>query len=378
MKEGIKILLVEDNPGDARVMREMLSDIKGADFNLDCAETLSNGLDVFAKGKFDVVFLDLFLTDSYGLETFGKFHERFPNAPVIVLTSLDDEEMAFRAVEKGAHDYLVKEKINGGVLWRVMRYAIERNRMNQMRNDMIAFVSHELVNPIAVIQGWTEILLSSRTLQINGKVRQALDNILGGAHRLHRLVEAFLDVSKIEAGHDLELQCQDFSVRALIDEAVEAVRAASGRSAFEVRYHAGVETLCGDRDKLLEVLINLLTNANKYSAEDRPVEVCVPSDSESVQFAVVDHGSGIPRDAMPYLFNRYYRVSGGQVKIRGTGLGLYLSKHIVEAHGGKMWVESELGKGATFHFTVPRSIKETPRQSSRRFQSESQLQSKNT
>jgi len=125
----IKILLIEDNPGDARLIREMLSEMRDTSFDLECTKNLSTGLESLKRGRFDVVFLDLSLPDSHGFETFTTLHTKISQIPIIVLSSLDDEELAIKAVREGAQDYLVKGHVNSELLERSMHYAIERQRM---------------------------------------------------------------------------------------------------------------------------------------------------------------------------------------------------------------------------------------------------------
>jgi len=122
----IKVLMIEDNPRDARLIREMLSEVRGALFDLKCADQLSTGLERLAAGGVDVLLLDLILPDSQGLNTFAKAYAQAPEIPIVVLTGLDDETLAVKAVREGAQDYLVKGQVDGNLLERSMRYAIER------------------------------------------------------------------------------------------------------------------------------------------------------------------------------------------------------------------------------------------------------------
>jgi diguanylate cyclase (GGDEF)-like protein len=127
--KNFKILLIEDNPGDVRLIQEILSEIKDAKFDFLIANRLSEGLELLTKDGIDVVLLDLSLPDSQGLETFTKVHEKTPDVAIIVLTGLDDSEIGIKAVQKGAQDYLVKGKVDGNLLFRSIRYAVERQRM---------------------------------------------------------------------------------------------------------------------------------------------------------------------------------------------------------------------------------------------------------
>ena len=128
----IKVLLIEDNPGDVRLIREILAEVRGARFDLECADRLSAGLERLAAGGIDVILLDLGLPDSQGFDTFSKVYAQSPQAPILLLTGLDDEALAVQAVQQGAQDYLVKGQVDGNLLVRAMRYAIERKRAEEI------------------------------------------------------------------------------------------------------------------------------------------------------------------------------------------------------------------------------------------------------
>lgn len=128
-EKSITVLLIEDNPGDARLIQEMLADVRGAQFELECANRLAAGLERLAKGGIDLVLLDLSLPEGGGLDTLLKVHTQAPRVPIVVLTGLDDEALAVQAVQEGAQDYLVKGQVDSNVLTRAVRYAIERHRM---------------------------------------------------------------------------------------------------------------------------------------------------------------------------------------------------------------------------------------------------------
>lgn len=134
----IKILLIEDNPGDARLIREMLARAKGAKFDLERADRLQTGLERLNRGGFDLVLLDLGLPDSRGLDTFVKMHTQTPGVPIVVLTGLDDETLAIKAVQAGAQDYLIKGKIDNHLLVRAVRYAVERGKLIRELQDALA------------------------------------------------------------------------------------------------------------------------------------------------------------------------------------------------------------------------------------------------
>ena len=154
----IKVLLIEDNPGDARLIREVLAQVEGMSFDLEWADRLSMGMNRLGGGGIDVVLLDLSLPDSYGLDTFTKMHIQAPGVPIIVLTGLDDQEVALNAVRGGAQDYLIKGQLDGNLLARAMRYAIERKRAEEMLRDALGNSRRRQAEISALLEGSRAVL----------------------------------------------------------------------------------------------------------------------------------------------------------------------------------------------------------------------------
>lgn len=225
--------------------------------------------------------------------------------------------------------------------------------MDQLKSDLISFVSHELRTPLTLVKGYALTLLRMDLEKVQSFGQSALLCIDNNVDRLTHLIDTFLNISRIDAGHAIELDPVVFDVRETVEEAVEMERSVVVRCQFETAYGEGVSRIRADRDKLLLVLFNLLTNANKYSPDGGIVRVRVDLEPHRILFRVSDQGIGVANEVQDLIFTPFYRVRTGNKKIQGTGLGLYLCKHLVEAHGGKIWVESEEGKGSTFSFTVP-------------------------
>ncbi len=197
----VKVLIIEDNPGDARLMGEMLAEVKGTEFDLEWLDRLSTGLERLAGGGIDVALLDLSLPDSQGLDTFVKAHEQAPGVPIIVLTGLDDEELAVKAVRQGAQDYLVKGQVDNNLLVRAVRYAIERKRTEQERLEreklqgileIAGAVCHELNQPLQAIFGYYDLLMMdmSKDNPLCGDIKEIkvqVDRMAGITKKLMRI-----------------------------------------------------------------------------------------------------------------------------------------------------------------------------------------------
>jgi two-component system, OmpR family, phosphate regulon sensor histidine kinase PhoR len=236
----------------------------------------------------------------------------------------------------------------------VLHDITELRKLERVRRDFVANVSHEFKTPLTAIQGFTETLLGGAIDDPHNRER-FLGIILEHSRRLARLTDDLLKLSKMDADR-LEVEVRRVSVSELIESCLETAQ----RRAAEKNIHISVEPndnlpdIAGDRRRLAEVLQNLLDNAIQYTlAEGRIILSAEHRDGEVI-FTVADTGIGIPKADQSRIFERFYRVDAARSReAGGTGLGLSIAKHLVEVHGGRIWVDSEIGQGSEFHFSVP-------------------------
>jgi two-component system, OmpR family, phosphate regulon sensor histidine kinase PhoR len=221
--------------------------------------------------------------------------------------------------------------------------------LDQMRSDFVSMVSHELRSPMTVVAGIADILENRADRLTPDQSNELIETLGREARRLRRLVSEVLDLEAIDQGR-MELHR---SVVEIVDLIREAVADAVEPHRTKVETTLKAANLNVDPDRIKQVLINLISNAAKFSEADRPIRVMIDGNEEVCRVSVIDNGEGIPEDQMGRLFQRFTRLDVER-RIPGSGLGLYLSKQIVEQHGGKIWVESTVGKGSTFTFTLPR------------------------
>lgn len=237
----------------------------------------------------------------------------------------------------------------------VLHEITELRRLEQMRKDFVANVSHELRTPLTAIQGFAETLLSG-ALEDKDNNRRFVEIISSHAARLARLGNDLLRLSQIEAGQ-MNADFQPVDVDSLLEVGVEAAQAAGSPKGLTVilpNSASRLPSIRGDVNLLRDVLRNLLDNAIQYTPAGGRVEVTANLQKSFVIITVSDTGIGIPRSDQPRIFERFYRVDAARSReVGGTGLGLSIAKHIVEAHGGRIWVESDIGEGSRFHFSVP-------------------------
>ena len=229
--------------------------------------------------------------------------------------------------------------------------------LDEMRSDFVAMVSHELRSPMTVVAGIADIL-KKRQAALSPEQRNELIDTLGReARRLTRLVSEVLDLEAIDQG-GMELQLGRIDLAEL---AREAVTDGGVAERTELAVERGDAVCLADGDRVKQVLLNLLSNAAKFSAEGRLISVKVSPEKDGVCISVLDEGPGIPEKDVDKLFQRFSRLDTGGDRKPGSGLGLYLSRSIIEAHRGTIWVESVVGKGTKFSFKLPRSAPSSTR-----------------
>jgi len=236
----------------------------------------------------------------------------------------------------------------------VLHDITELRKLERVRRDFVANVSHEFKTPLTAIQGFAETLLAGALDDPQNRLR-FLEIILEHSRRLARLTDDLLKLSKMDADR-LELEIRRLSVSQFVESCIETTQrpAAEKNLRISVNLQQPIPDIAADRRRLAEVLQNLLDNAMQYTPAGGQITVSASADGAEVTFTVSDTGIGIPRADQSRIFERFYRVDVARSReVGGTGLGLSISKHLVEVHGGRIWVESEVGQGSRFHFTVP-------------------------
>ena len=364
-----RIVLAEDSASDARLLQEALAD-GGSTADVLVEQTLSGALLLIAKGDVDLLLLDLGLPDSNGLPTLRAALMHAPDVPVVVMTGADDERSAQQALKEGAQDYLVKGEYQGTVaggkaVVRSLRYAIERHRFHRelreashARELFVAAASHELRTPVTIIRDYADLLNDGVAGALPPLGKECVDGILRSSERLRGLVGDLLAVAKIECGA-LDIQIKRSDLVALLSQARQdffhAFESKKQQLVLELDEHLP-EILC-DPNRVSQVVGNLLSNAHRFTPEGGTISIRARRQGDQVAVEVEDTGPGIaPGDSKRAFepFVQLGRVSGPGSQ--GTGLGLYIAKQIVTMHAGALELESELGRGSRFTFTLPTAV----------------------
>jgi signal transduction histidine kinase len=368
-RKPLQVLLVEDNAGDVRLLREMFSTETADDFELTHFLRMSDAVVHLAKGGVDIALLDLGLPDAHGLETLRRARAVAPDVPVIVLTGLDDEALAAEAMKEGAQDYLIKGQIENRALPRALRHAIERHRMqgeaNQIRtlqlrlkDEFLSHVSHELRSPLTAIYQFVTILLDGLAGEVQPEQAEYLRITLRNVRQLESMIADLLEVTRIQEGK-LNIEPQAASLRNTIMETVSMFEGTAAAKGITIRANipAGLPLAYVDPSRARQVLINLISNAIKFTPKGGEIKAQMRIFEEDPSFLAVeiaDTGCGIKPEASKLIFERLFQANEPSEEGRkGLGLGLYISNELVVRQGGKIWVTSEPQKGSNFFFTVP-------------------------
>lgn len=227
----------------------------------------------------------------------------------------------------------------------------ERRNIEQRKDDFLSIASHELKTPLTTVVGYMQMMQRLIPENASDKFRTVVEKTGMYVERLNQLLTELLDVSRIQSGN-IELHKEHFNFDKMVSEAIEGIQTATPKYRITVQGKAGIEYF-GDESHLTQVITNLISNAIKYSPHVDEVEIYVSTVSDFVKVSVKDFGMGIKEDERKKIFERFYRVGAIQKNFPGMGIGLYICDQIIKNHGGSLWVESELGKGSVFSFTLP-------------------------
>ena len=236
----------------------------------------------------------------------------------------------------------------------VLRDVTQEREADRVKTELVSMVAHELKSPLTSIFGFSELLtqMDPNTSQF----REYAHVIMSEATRLTEFVNKFLDLSRLESGR-MEVQKNPFDLQQIIQRLIESQKGITEKRHIRVitDFPPAIPLALGDQGLIEQVLLNLFSNAVKYSKDQSKIGIEIKNESDHLLVHVIDNGSGIPKDALPSIFNKFFRVEGDseEQEIEGSGLGLALVKEIIEKHGGTINVQSRVGVGSIFSFTLP-------------------------
>jgi signal transduction histidine kinase len=367
------LLVVEDDPANLDLLGRLLT---RQGYTVNGAPDGPSAFERLAAFPCDLILLDLMLPGMDGIEVLQRLKSdaALRHLPVIMISALDAMEGVIRCIELGAEDYLPKP-IDSTLLRARVEASLEKKRMRdreqrlfaqlqdnyrqlqnleRLRDDLVHMVVHDMRTPL------TSLLTGLQTMEVLGELspdqQEFLEMAIGGGQTLLGLINDLLDISRMEQGA-LPILRETVAPAELVADAMNQVTALA-RAKRIVLVNAvrdDLATFQADRDKLQRTLVNLLGNAVKHTPEEGTITACVEMDDAALHFSVQDTGEGIPPEAFERIFEKFGQVGGRSSDRKlSTGLGLTFCKMVVEAHGGRIGVQSAPGQGSTFTFSIPR------------------------
>lgn len=350
-----QILLIEDDLAEKKRLDKIFKEIQDTVFKITFCKSLNQGLKKLTTENFDVLLLDLNLLDQEILESLQTLNESYPSLPILVLTNSNNETFITEISKKSA-DYLLKTELNSPLLKRCLFYVIERKKtdlaLKKARHELEEFayiVSHDLKQPLSTISCWTQMLYMRNLKQLDEKGQKYVTSILNGTRQMDHLIDDLLNYSRIGTK---KKQFQPTNCQELIKQILLNLENIITENKAIITYNS-LPTITVDSLLWRQLLQNLIENGIKYHREEPPkihISAQLKDDQEWV-FSVTDNGIGIESEYYQKIFQIFQRLHP-QSEYSGNGMGLAICDRIIKSHGGKIWVESEPGKGSSFYFTI--------------------------
>jgi len=364
------VLVVDDEPTVVELLLDCLS---VASYEGIGAQNAAEAIGRLKEHPFDVMLCDLMLPGMNGVELMVKARLEVPDMAILMVTAVSDIDTAVRAMRLGAYDYLIKPVSPGDVVLHVSsametrrhlrdtRIAQERLQESygqlqglvETKDSLVQMLVHDLKTPLASAMGYMELIEQKADDSFSERHLRYLQRAYTSCKDVLRMTATMLDVTRLEQGV-LKPQCAPLDLPALLREAaaeIDSVLATSGGSA-DVECPAALQAF-GDPELVRRILGNLLSNAAKHTPPGSQVHLAAcTGDGSFAVVSVADNGPGIPPEERERIFEKFHQLEAGK-KTGGAGIGLAFCKMAIEAHGGRIWVESTPGRGSTFRFTLP-------------------------
>ena len=407
MSDKIKILLVDDDEDDYIITRDIIDDIPARNYSLEWTATFDKALTLISEKKHDVYLIDYRLGAHDGLELISKAIESGSTSPLILLTGQSDRETDEKAMRIGAADYLIKGTINPFDLERSIRYSIEHAKniaeiqklnsqleqrvisrtqelnetvkkleksnlslfeaqqeigkalqkekeLNELKSRFVTIASHEFRTPLSTVLSSASLIGRYKTEEDDEKRLKHVNRIKSAVSNLTGILNDFLSLSRIEEGKiynvPTSFELEPFVLR-VVDEMQHYIKVGQQ---IHYQHHAGFSLATLDKQLLKNILLNLLSNASKYSGEGKNIYLTTEINQDAIKIEVKDEGIGIPPADQAHLFTLFFRAQNA-ANYEGTGLGLNIVKRYVDIMNGTLHFQSELNQGTTFTIEIPRA-----------------------
>ncbi len=361
MENKFKILIIDD---EEVVLDSCTMILRGKQYQLATARNGALGLELLKEFQPDLVFVDLKMPGISGLEVIDHIRTIDSTIVTIVITGFATVSSAVEAMKNGAYDFLPKPFTpdefrlitQRGLDKRklILETIALRREKEVMREQFAAIVSHELKSPLAAVQQNLYVLIAELEPVLNEDQKNRLERMKVKITDLTNLITTWLRVLSVDV-MKIRDNFKPTAIPVVISKAVENANVHAIRKDIEIvpTVQESLPLVNGDEGTLVEVVSNILGNAVKYSHTGSPIQVKAEGKKDEIVISVADNGIGISKDDLPYIFEDFYTGNTGDIVAKSSGLGLGISRRIVEAHNGSISVESEPGKGSTFYISLP-------------------------
>ncbi|MGA7160152.1 MAG: hybrid sensor histidine kinase/response regulator [Bacteroidota bacterium] len=370
LQETYAILIVDDERSNVDALAVVLAH---ENYKVFRAATGEEGLAVLEREKIDLVLLDILMPGLDGFETLSRIrvHKKTKDLPVIFLTGfVRDPHSMERGFDLGVNEYLIKPIDTNELIVRVksiLRMTMAERKVKELQSDFFSMLVHDLRGPLTAVRAFTQLMMEEKNLTEQDR-NEMLQTVEQASEQMLDLINDILDLSKLESEY-VTLNKNPMDLTKLIDHSLMQMKPLAMKRAitFKKAYRSAAISVSADYAKIEQVMDNLLMNGIKFTGQQGQIVVTVEGTGEldphlktvgtEKPYAVIcvkDNGIGIPAKEIPFIFDKYRQiVTSSSNGDKGTGLGLAICKNIVEAHGGKIWVESKEHIGSSFYFSLP-------------------------
>jgi len=358
LADPINVLLIDDDEDEFVLTRHLLAESRMSAFKLDWTSDYDAALDDMTRDRHDVYLLDYRLGAQDGLELMREALATGCTTPVVILSGYGNSEVDLAAMRTGAADYLVKGRISGELLERALRHAVERKRIEKQlarqREEFVAMLTHDIKSPLHVIIGSADMLLEETKGDASGHEPALIRNLIDSALTINSLVVNYLDFAKIEAV-GVSLDKQSVAVGEILTRLHRRYETSAQRRGLtiDLRLADAMPAVNADPVALERVFANLVSNAIKFTPNGGRVTISGKTNGPGIVVTVADTGPGIIAAEIPLIFAKYRRAKNTAARQDGAGLGLFIAKSLVEAHGGSIEVHSDPGRETRFEIFLP-------------------------
>ncbi|OHD08496.1 MAG: hypothetical protein A2086_14770 [Spirochaetes bacterium GWD1_27_9] len=361
IEKKMKILIVDDETANIFLLRGLLED----QYILEEANNGISAMDKVMTFSPDLILLDVMMPGVSGIDVCKKLSADvyYKDIPIILITAKTEDEDVKVGLESGAFDYIKKPFSDVELMARVKsslrirQYILKLKELNTIKDEFVSMVSHDLRTPLTTMLGYTDMLLEGKLIgHLNNKQKEMLKEIYKAGHHQFKIIKDLLNLSMIESGK-IKINKTHFilfdSVKRMVDELKFKIIEKNLKLNLLI---SDSLSIYADEERLAQVFSNLIGNAIKFTNDGGLIEVSLEEKEDEFLIFVKDNGIGIAEKNLKTMLDQYkifttYSTSGE----KGTGLGINICIKIISAHGGKLWAESEINKGSTFYFTIPKT-----------------------